>query len=85
MRKKHQADNRWTVRFADPEDLARCREFVKIAAELEGMPMGRFLRFAVEQFTSQRYGDSYVVSLIRIERLSAQMDELMMACGQRSR
>jgi hypothetical protein len=82
--KQNQADMRWTVRFSDADDLARTRELVDIGAELDGMPMGRFVRLAIEQFTVDRHGASLVASLMKFERLSAEMDGLLKACGQRS-
>jgi hypothetical protein len=67
-----------TVRFSDPDDLARTRELGHIGAELDGITMGRFLRLAIEQFIAERYGASYVASMIKLERLSVAMDDLLM-------
>ncbi len=85
MTKQNQADMRWTVRFSDADDLARTRELVQIGAELDRVTMGRFLRLAVEQFTTERHGASLVERMIKLDRLSRQMDELLMACDQRDR
>src|SRR5260221_6614811 len=82
MKNEKQADNRWTVRFGDADNLARTRELVHIGAELEGMPMGRFLRLAVEHFIVARHGASFVESMSKLERLSAAMDDLLKAYKQ---
>jgi hypothetical protein len=84
VKRENTSDNRWTVRFNDADDLARTRELVHIGVELEGMPIGRFLRLAIEQFLAERHGTSYVASMIKLERLTVQMDDLLMACDQRS-
>ena len=82
MTKQNQADNRWTVRFGDSDDLARTRELVHIGAELEGIPMGRFLRLAIEHFIVARHGASFVESMSKLERLSAAMEDLLKAYEQ---
>jgi hypothetical protein len=58
---------------------------IKIGAELDGIAMGRFVRLAIEQFIAERHGASVVKSMIKLERLSVGMENLLRTCGQRDR
>ena len=60
------ADPRWTIRFADVEDLAVSHQLAQVCARHDGTTMASVIRTAIERYCANRIGPELTRVLIQI-------------------